>query len=107
MYTKDVLFQYKSLFKEILVGFFDADGSFAIRLYFGSNMLVTFYINIVFVQKDETVLKMIFEIVDLPANTLTGKRLHDLDSGNKTESRNKSFSFASSTGQKFLEIMIS
>ena len=86
----------------VICGIFDSDGSFEAKLSFGPEKPVSFHVNIIFPQKDSSVIEMIMGKLGYPPGSFMSSREHILESGNITESSSKSMAFSSSAGQKLL-----
>nr|YP_009364043.1 hypothetical protein [Pediastrum duplex]YP_009364109.1 hypothetical site-specific DNA endonuclease [Pediastrum duplex]AQU64435.1 hypothetical site-specific DNA endonuclease [Pediastrum duplex]ARK36695.1 hypothetical protein [Pediastrum duplex] len=93
-------------YNDIVCGFFDADASFFFeaKLYLGKRKPVTYHVNIIFSQKDVTVIQMVLKTIGFPAQTYISKRTHNLKSGNVTYSTSKSIAFSHKCGVNLLAI---
>ena len=65
---------------------------------------VSFHVNIIFPQKDSSVIEMIMGKLGYQAGSFISTREHELESGNITESSSKSMAFSNPAGQKLLGI---
>lgn len=102
MATKQALFIEQEFFLSVICGIFDSDGSFEAKLYFGREKPVAFHVNIIFPQKDASVIEMIMLKLGYPPGSYISSREHVLESGNTTESSSKSMAFSSPAGQRLL-----
>lgn len=84
-------------------GFFDADGSWGVKFYTGSQKPVSFHVNITFAQKDTTVLQSILESVDAIETTIS-KRTHQNPSGNTSETGSISLAVSNPAAEKLLKV---
>ena len=84
-------------------GFFDADGSWSVKFYRGSQKPVSFHINITFSQKDTTVLQSILESVEA-TETRISKRTHRNPSGNISKTGSISFALSNPAAEKLLTV---
>lgn len=89
-------------FLNVICGIFDSDGSYEAKLSFGTEKPVSFHVNIIFPQKDASVIEMIMDKLGYPPGSFISSRVHTLESGNTTESSSKSFAFSSPAGQILL-----
>jgi hypothetical protein len=64
---------------------------------------VSFHVNIIFPQKDTSVIEMIMDKLGYPPGSFISSREHVLKSGNITESSSKSMAFSSPAGQRLLQ----
>jgi hypothetical protein len=87
---------------DIILGFFDADGSFEAKVFLGVWKPVSFHVNIIFYQKDISVIQMIIDFLDFPTGTSIPKRTHSLESENEATSHSKSIGFSTPVGQQLL-----
>lgn len=95
----------QAFFLNIIRGIFDSDGSFEAKMYLGTDKPVSFHVNIIFPQKDSSVIEMIMDKLGLrnaPAGSYICKREHTLQSGNITQSYSKSIAFSNPAGQRLL-----
>lgn len=91
-----------SFFLNLIRGIFDSDGSFEAKIYLGTDKPVSFHLNIIFPQKDRSVIEMIMDKLGYPADSFISTREHKLESGNTTESSSKSIAFSNPAGQRLL-----
>jgi hypothetical protein len=91
-----------SFFLNVIRGIFDSDGSFEAKIYLGTDKPVSFHVNIIFPQKDISVIEMIMDKLGYPAGSYISPREHKLKSGNITQSSSKSIAFSNPAGQRLL-----
>lgn len=94
----------QDFFLYVICGIFDSDGSFEAKLSFGPQKPVSFHVNILFPQKDSSVIEMIMGKLGYPPGSFISTREHELESGDSTESSSKSMAFSSPAGQRLLGI---
>lgn len=92
-----------SFFLNVIRGIFDSDGSFEAKIYLGTDKPVSFHVNIIFPQKDISVIEMIMDKLGYPAGSYISPREHKLKSGNITQSSSKSIAFSNPAGQRLLQ----
>jgi hypothetical protein len=102
MQTKYTLTEQDSFFLNVIRGIFDSDGSFEAKIYLGTDKPVCFHLNIIFPQKDSSVIEMIMDKLGYPAGSYMSPREHKLKSGNITHSNSKSIAFSNPAGQRLL-----
>jgi hypothetical protein len=67
-----------SFFLNVIRGIFDSDGSFEAKIYLGTDKPVSFHVNIIFPQKDISVIEMIMDKLGYPAGSYISPREHKL-----------------------------
>lgn len=102
MQTIQTFMEETSFFLNVIRGIFDSDGSFEAKMYLGTDKPVSFHVNILFPQKDISVIEMIMEKLGYPAGSFISQRKHILESGNMTWSSSKSIAFSNPAGQRLL-----
>ena len=103
MQNKHTFMEQFSFFLNVIRGIFDSDGSFEAKIYFGTDKPVSFHVNIIFPQKDSSVIEMIMDKLGYPAGSYISPRTHQLKSGNMTQSYSKSIAFSNPAGQRLLK----
>lgn len=92
---------------EQIQGFFDADGSFQVKVYTGTQKPVSFHVNVIFSQKESDVLQCVID--SLGAVNSKGHRQKKISarnienkSGTQSIGRSISIAFSSNAGKTLL-----
>lgn len=81
----------------VLQGFFDADGSFEVKVYSGEQKPISFHVNIIFSQQEGGLLQQVVEALSSEAKISERKILNE--SGTSSIGRSISLAFSNKAAQ--------
>jgi LAGLIDADG endonuclease len=89
---------------EMILGLFDADGSFQIKIYHGIQKNISFYVNVIFTQKSENtdVLQSVLNTLSANNSTISKRQMIN-KSGTKSTGSSISLAFSNQAGNQLLE----